>query len=105
MICNSIIYFQSRFLKRFVNALKNANRIRRDGCGRRGYISAFDEVGVVHQKETGRSLEHVKKEHCEYVKNTVVHIEHGESTYVLNGSSLHFFGSAKSIMQLMDSDK
>jgi hypothetical protein len=49
---------------------------------------SVDEVGVVHQKETGRSPEHVKKEHREYVRNTVVHIENGKNTYVLNGLGL-----------------
>jgi len=43
---------------------------------------SIDDVGVKKQKEH-RVPDHKKKQ--KYVHNTVVHIEHGQGSYILNG--------------------
>jgi hypothetical protein len=45
---------------------------------------SVDDVGVKKQKESGRSKYSTKKEHREYVQNTVVHIQNGKKSYVIN---------------------
>jgi len=46
---------------------------------------SVDEVGVKKQKENGRSKNSKKKEHKEYVRNTVIHVQNGKGQYILNG--------------------
>ena len=45
---------------------------------------SIDEVSVKKQKETERSKNHVEKAKREYVRNTVIHAQHGKDRYILN---------------------
>lgn len=46
---------------------------------------SVDEVGTVEQKETGRMKDPPPRESRHYVKNTVIHIQHGVNKYILDG--------------------
>ena len=48
---------------------------------------SIDDVGVKKQKETGRSPDKLEKEAREYAHNTIAHVEHGNRSYVLNGTN------------------
>jgi hypothetical protein len=49
---------------------------------------SIDDVGSVEQKPTGRMKKPPHKEHRHYVKNTVVHIQHGIGKYILDGMGI-----------------
>jgi hypothetical protein len=49
---------------------------------------SMDDVGVKHQKETGRSSHKPKKEKREYVENSIAHVEKAGSDYYFNAASL-----------------
>ena len=49
---------------------------------------SLDDVVVKKQKDTGRDAAKVKKEHREYVQNTIGHIEQGGKRYILSSTSI-----------------
>ena len=49
---------------------------------------SLDDVVVKKQKDTGRNAAKVKKEHREYVQNTIGHIEQGGKRYILSATSI-----------------
>lgn len=49
---------------------------------------SIDDVGVKEQKESGRSNQKVRKDHSKYVENSIVHVEKGSCSYILNWNSI-----------------
>jgi hypothetical protein len=62
---------------------------------------SIDDVGAKKQKESGRSKysKHKQKGTREYVKNTVLHVQKGMGSYIINGSSI--FESLKWLMAFL----